>query len=179
MNRHNAPPVIYPIGRSFFLGSLLAVLWLAGLISVLLWWYATRHADWRMALALAAVLVAGTAARLSWNNLPSGQLAWNGEVWRWESASYQTGIAELELSVIADFQRRLLLRLENHAHASLWLWAEQRTMPDRWLDLRRAVYSPHKSMTSSPPHDFFPADPSYLSSPSVTAAIIKHPVDVP
>ena len=45
---------------------------------MLLWWYATRHADWRMALALAAVLVAGTAARLSWNNLPSGQLAWNG-----------------------------------------------------------------------------------------------------
>lgn len=132
-----------------------------------------------MALALAAVLAAGTAARLSWNNLPSGQLAWNGEVWRWESASYQTGIAELELSVIADFQFRLLLRLENHARASLWLWAEQRTMPDRWLDLRRAVYSPHKSPATSPQHDFFPADPSYLSSPSVTASIAKHPVDVP
>jgi hypothetical protein len=181
LNRHNAPPVLYPIGRSFFLGSLLAVLWLAGLISVSLWWYATRHADWRMALALAlaAVLVAGIAARLSWNNLPIGQLAWNGEVWRWESASYQTGIAELELSVIADFQFRLLLRLENHARASLWLWAEQRTMPDRWLDLRRAVYSPHKSPASSPQHDFFPADPSYLSSSSVTASIAKQPVDVP
>ena len=146
---------------------------------MLLWWHATRHADWRMALALAAVLVAGTAARLSWNNLPSGQLAWNGEVWRWESASYQTGIAELELSVIADFQFRLLLRLENHARASLWLWAEQRTMPDRWLDLRRAVYSPHKSPASLPQHDFFPADPSYLPSPSVTASIARHPVDVP
>ena len=146
---------------------------------MLLWWHATRHVGWRMALAFAAVLIAGIAARLSWNNLPSGQLAWDGEVWRWESASYQTGIVELELSVIADFQRWLLLRVENHAHASLWLWAEQRTMPDRWLDLRRAAYSPHKSSAVLPQHDFFTTDHLYLSSPSLTASNTKHPVDVP
>ena len=132
-----------------------------------------------MALALVAVLVAGVAARTSWNNLPGGQLAWDGEVWRWESASYQTGIAELELSVIADFQRSLLLRLENHARASLWLWAEQSAMPDRWLDLRRAVYSPHKSPAALPQHDFFPVEPSSLPSPAVAVSTAMHPVNVP
>ena len=68
-----------------------------------------------MVLALAAVLGGGAAAHTGWKNAPSGQLAWDGEVWRWESSGYQTGVAEYELSVIADFQHRLLLRLENPA----------------------------------------------------------------
>lgn len=106
-----------------------------------------------MALAMIAVLLAGIAARTSWVRLPTGQLAWNGDVWRWESAGYQAGIAEHEVSVIADFQRTLLLRLENQAHASMWLWLEQSALPERWLDLRRAVYSPHKKPSALSPHD--------------------------
>ena len=177
MNRHNAPPVVYPLGRSSFLGRLLLGLWLAGLFSALLWWYLTRQLDWRMALAFVAVLLAGVAARTSWNHLPGGQLAWDGAVWRWESASYQTGVAELELLVVADFQRRLLLRLENHARASLWLWAEQSAMPERWLDLRRAVYSPPKPPAALPQHDFSPGEPEPSTAVAVSGAM--HPVNVP
>jgi hypothetical protein len=150
LNRHNAPPVVYPLGRSLFLGRLLLALWLAGIGSVLLWWNVTRQLDWRLALAVFSVLLAGFAARASWKNLPAGQLAWDGAVWRWESPGYPTGVAEHALSVIADFQQRLLLRLENQAHASLWLWVEKRAMPERWLDLRRAVYSPHRSPAALP-----------------------------
>lgn len=120
-----------------------------------------------MALACFSVLLAGLAARTSWKNLPSGQLAWDGEVWRRESPGYQTGLAEHEMSVIADFQHSLLLRLENQAHASLWLWVEKTAMPERWLDLRRAVYSPHRSPVALPPHDFLPAEPSSLPAPAV------------
>ncbi|MGH8831837.1 MAG: hypothetical protein ACREXV_12200, partial [Polaromonas sp.] len=149
MTTHNAPPVVYPLGRSRFQGWLLLGLWLAGLLLVLLWFCVTRQSDWRMVLALVAVLGAGVAARTGWNNAPAGQLAWDGEVWRWESSSYQTGIAEHELSVVADFQHMLLLRLENHARARLWLWVERRALPERWLDLRRAVYSPRKSPAAS------------------------------
>ena len=159
--------MVYPLGRSPFLGGLLLVLWLAGLVSVLLWWNVTCQFDWRMLLAGFSVLLAGLAARTTWDNLPGGQLAWDGDVWRWESPGYQTGAGEHALSVIADFQQRLLLRLENQAGASLWLWVEQYAMPERWLDLRRAVYSPHKSHASLPPHDFVPGEPCDSPSPAV------------
>ena len=146
MATHNAPPVVYPLGRSRFLGALLLGLWLCGLLLTLLWllqgagWF-----DWRIALALVCVVAAGAAAYVGWRNAPAGQLAWDGAVWRWESPGYQAGVAEYGLSVLADFQNILLLRLENQAHACLWLWMERRSMPERWLDLRRAVYSPHKA----------------------------------
>jgi len=142
---HNAPPVVYPLGRSRFQGWVLVALWCAGLLLALFWFYATRQLDWRMLLAGTAIAVAGAAACIGWKNAPTGQLAWDGQCWRWESPGYQTGIAEQQLSVIADFQHLLLLRIENQAHASLWLWAERSAMPERWLDLRRAVYSPQRS----------------------------------
>jgi hypothetical protein len=145
---------------------LLLALWLAGFFSVLLWWHARQQLDLRVALAGLSVLLAGLAARTSWNHLPSGRLAWDGEAWRWESPGYQAGVAEHELSVIADVQHGLLLRLENRASASLWLWVEQRAMPERWLDLRRAVYSPHRSPAALPPHDFLPVQPPALPLPA-------------
>ncbi|WP_296904261.1 hypothetical protein [Polaromonas sp.] len=153
---HNAPSVVYPLGRSRFLSRLLLALWLAGLLLALLWLYLGQRLDWRVGLAFAAVLGAGVAARAGWSNTPTGQLVWNGEVWRWESASYQTGIAEHELYVIADFQSMLLLRLENQASASLWLWMERSAFPERWLDLRRAVYSARKGPASPQQHDLSP-----------------------
>ena len=131
-----------------------------------------------MGLAMMAVLLAGTAARTSWIRLPAGKLAWNGDVWRWESAGYQAGIAEHEVSVVADFQRILLLRLENQAHASMWLWLEQSAMPERWLDLRRAVYSPHKKPSALLPHDASSAALSPLSSSRVAGSMTQSPVNV-
>lgn len=153
MNRHNAPPVTYPLGRSYFLGGLLLALWLAGLLLALVWDALTQASGWRLSASCSAVLLAGLAAGLSWKNLPRGQLAWDGEVWRWESECRHSAMAEHELSVVADFQRCLLLRLESQAGASLWLWAEQPSLPERWLDLRRAVYSPHRSCGALPAHD--------------------------
>lgn len=171
---HNAPPVIYPLGRSRFLGRVLLGVWLAGLVLVLLWYCIARELDWRLAISFAAVAGTGVAARIGWNNAVAGQLTWDGEFWRWESLSYQTGIAEYELSVIADFQYMLLLRLENQAHARLWLWAERGAMPERWLDLRRAVYSPRKS-----PARF--RRKLMQAAPEPTVAVLGHvpPVNVP
>lgn len=172
---HNAPPVIYPLGRSCFLGGLLLALWLAGFLVLLLWYYVTRQLDWRMALTLVAVLSAGVMARNGWRNVPIGRLSWDGKVWRWESSGYQTGMAEHELSVIADFQSMLLLRLENQARARLWLWVEQKALPERWLDLRRAVYSTRKPGGVSMPHDALQAQ-----APATVAVLdAMPPVDVP
>ena len=101
--------------------------------------------DWRLFLAVTAMILAGWAAYSGWKNSPVGQLAWDGQFWRWEGPGYQAGVAEQKLSVVVDFQNLLLLRLENPAHAQLWLWAERHVLPERWLDLRRAVYSPNKA----------------------------------
>ena len=173
MSLHNAPPVIYPLGRSYFSGALLLGLWLAGLLLVLAWYDLTRPSGWRLVSGCAAVLVAGVAAGAGWKSVPRGQLAWDGEVWRWESVRDQTGNAEHELAVIADFQTCLLLRLQNQARASLWLWVEQRALPARWLDLRRAVYSPHRPARALPPHDLLPAEPSSLTASAASAVAVS------
>jgi hypothetical protein len=174
LTTHNAPPVVYPLGRSRFLGTLLLGLWLCGLLLAFLWLLrGGRPPDWRTALAFASVAGAGAAAYIGWRNTPAGRLAWDGEVWRWESPGYQAGVAEYELSVLGDFQHALLLRLENQAHARLWLWVERRAFPERWLDLRRAVYSPHKSLAAPWAHDTLLADPQ----PAVAVSGPMHPAD--
>ena len=105
------------------------------------WFYAVGRLDWRISLVAVLVLVAGFAALYGWRNSPAGNLAWDGQSWRWESPGYQTGVAEQQLSVLADFQNVLLLRIQNQAQASLWLWVERKAFPERWPDLRRAVFS--------------------------------------
>ncbi len=144
MTTHNAPSVVYPLGCSGFQGCLLVGLWFIGLLVLLLWYDTMRQVDWRIYSGAAALGVAGVAATIGWVHSPVGQIAWDGQFWRWESPLYQTGVAQQELSVMADFQHLLLLRIENQAHASLWLWVERKAFPTRWLDLRRAVYSPKR-----------------------------------
>lgn len=140
------------MGRSRSQGWALLMFWCAGGLAVALWARELRAYDWRILTALAAVLVAGVAAYAGWKNAPVGRLAWDGQSWRWESPSYQTGVADHTLAVIADLQHLLILRLENQAGASLWLWTERSAFPARWMDLRRAVYSPKRSASPLNPH---------------------------
>ena len=170
---HNAPAVVYPLGRSRFLGQLLLGVWLAGLLSVAVWLLTSQRFDWRVATAFAVVLGAGAAAYASWRRQPTGDLHWDGAVWRWESASYQTGVVEQEIVVMADFQSSILLRLKNPASARLWLWPEKRTFPARWLDLRRAIYSTPK-LPAAARHDVLPlaaVDSVITANPSVSGSL--------
>lgn len=170
---HNAPPVTYPLGRSHFQGLALLGLWLAGVGVLALWWRAAPAADWRLWTVLAFVLVAGLAAGLAWARSPVGQLCWDGQDWRWESQGYQSGTPVRDLAVVLDLQRILLLRLENQDHATLWLWAGRSNQPERWLDLRRAVYARHRLSAGVMPWDAspdvamsdFPAPTSSRSAP--------------
>ena len=149
MNSHNAPPVIYPLGRSHLQGWLLSVLWFSGLLLMLVWFGVSQQLNWRFLCALVAVVIAGLAAFSGWRNSPIGQLVWDAQSWRWESSSYQTGVAELKLVVVVDFQHLLVIRMENQANARWWLWVERKSKPERWLDFRRAVYSPRKAISPS------------------------------
>jgi toxin CptA len=135
----------------------------------MLWLYGGRVMDWRLFLAVAVTTLAGWTAYIGWKNSPVGQLAWDGQFWRWEGPGYQAGIAEQKLSVVVDFQNLLLLRLENQAHAHLWVWAERHVLPDRWLDFRRAVYSPVKAVRKAPQDDLQALEPMLAVAVSVHA----------
>ena len=136
----------YPLGRSHWQGWVLLGFWLVALLLVAAWVLVSQQVGWRQLTGFAAVIGVGLAAYHGWKHSPAGQLTWDGQVWRWEGPGYQAGVAEYELLATADFNNVMLLRIENQAHAKLWLWAERRAYPARWLDLRRAVYSPHRAL---------------------------------
>lgn len=119
--------------------------WLAGLVAISVWAIDAQNFNWRQGLGLVVLVLAGAAAWMGWKNAPVGQLSWDGQAWHWESRGYPSGAAVQTVSVAFDCQTLMLLRMDNPAHARLWLWAERRVMAERWLDLRRAVYSPHRT----------------------------------
>lgn len=168
MTLHSAPPVTFPVGRSRFPTQLLLGLWTAGLLLTSVWGYTLGPmavGNWRSLAGFLAVAAAGFAAVHAWRHRPTGLLAWDGLVWRWESGGYQTGISEYSLLVLADLQSRLVLRLENQAGAPLCLWLERSAFPDRWLDLRRAVYSPHRSTHTAQAATWLAVEPAAAYQP--------------
>ena len=173
MSLHNAPPVFYPLGRSHFLGGLLLGLWLAGALLVLGWTRLASLSGWQLMSGLAAVPLAGLAAAMHWKKTPSGQLAWDGQAWCWVSAADPAGLAGPDVAVVADLQRWLLLRLESRSGACLWLWAERRVAPERWLALRRAVYSPHRFSGAAQRHD------ALAGASAVAVSTAMHPIQIP
>lgn len=134
----------YPLGRSHWQAKILLGVWLAAawLVGVLI--LVSQHMGWRQLAGVAAVIGVDLAAYKGCKNSPVGQLAWDSQVWRWEGPSHQVGVAEYQLLGVADLKNVMLLHIENQAHAKLWLWAERRAFPARRLDLRPAVYSPHR-----------------------------------
>ncbi len=147
---YNAPPVVYPLGRSRFQAWMLAGLWCAGALSLLVWTGSGRQAAWHFAFALGALSIAGLAAFAGWKNTATGRLRWDGRSWRWEVSAYRSGIDEQSISVIADFQNVLLLRMENQARKGICIWCERAAFPERWLDFRRAIFSPGRHPDQKP-----------------------------
>ena len=159
MSRHNAPPVVYPVQRSSVLGWLLLACWGMGLGVLASWVLVSPVWDWRAAGALLAATGTSVAALVSWYTSRSGQLAWDGERWHWDSPGDFSSSEQSQVAVIVDVQSALLLLFETVGGARHWLWVERASQSERWMDLRRAVYSPHRVSThsaesgsSSPPH---------------------------
>lgn len=142
MITHSAPPVVYPLGRSRFQALLLAGLWAAGCASIVLWLFSGQQAVWHVVLSVTAFSGAGLAAFIGGKNTKAGQVVWDGQHWRWEVPVYQSGIAEHRVSVMADFQSLLLLRIQSDTQKSMCVWCERSAFPERWLDFRRALFSP-------------------------------------
>jgi hypothetical protein len=141
---HNAPSVIYPVGRPVLAGVLAAVLWGGGAILIFYWWLQADIAGWRQAGAALAVAATGAWALLSWLRSPAGEIHWDGSGW---SGPQDGGSGSMALAL--DLQQWLLVRWQG-ADSARWLWLERRRCPERWSDLRRAVYSRARTQSLPP-----------------------------
>lgn len=143
------PSVQYPLCRSRALGVLLAAWLLAG-GSVLVAWIAWggRAAHLSIAVALCFWLPAMAAAMHFWWSQARGVLQFDGQAWTLNRVAPPTSVP-LTLSappeVLLDLQAHLWVRILLVGHPPLWLWLERSSQPERWMDLRRAVYSRARS----------------------------------
>lgn len=155
---HNAPSVTYPVGRSRFQLRLQCAVWWLGVAVVAAWCWRSGVPLGRQMLAGAAVLLAGAGVLWGWWRAPVGSLRWDGQQWFWT-----VGGASVAVRVHArlDLQRHLLLALQPDPGRSFACWVDCSSQPQRWRDLRRAVYSPARPL--DPPLD--PPGDGTLSAP--------------
>lgn len=145
-DRYSAPFVRYPFGNTKLLyGGLIALGVLSGCGCFLLLWHSTSSLGYAASgVSLLGWLIAlGCSVRYCLA-APSGILAWNGAEWSLHLGD--ESLAELPVPtgvrVLRDFQSQLCLVAEEVGGRRYWLWMERSRLPERWGDLRRAVYSP-------------------------------------
>ncbi|CAN5901005.1 hypothetical protein BH11PSE13_BH11PSE13_02090 [soil metagenome] len=143
---HSAPSVSYPVGRSRDASRLLGALWAIGACCAGAALYPFAHMGWRQALLMASVVTTAMAARRTLGPALAVDLVFDGQDW---SLSGQHVRKVARLSVVLDMQSLMLVRLDEPAQRARWLWLERRARPERWQDLRRAVFS--RALASSAP----------------------------
>ena len=135
---HSAPSVSFPVGRSRSAGRILLAVWVAGACCVGISSNLMDGVGWRIVVLLSSTLLAGAwSARAHWRQ-PTGRLQFDGQNWSL-TGTRPTPAARLVSAL--DLQSLLLVRLMVANGRSYWLWLERRSDPQRWLALRRAVYS--------------------------------------
>jgi hypothetical protein len=160
---HNAPPVVFPVGR--FVWGLLVM---AGLTTVgalgLAWWQWLSGLTWRVtgwawgAWGLCVVLAFAWRAA---QTLGSGRLFWTGEAWLWQGMQNEAPDAALQRSmesclvgvtVLLDLGGLMLLAVQpldetgQRAGRLCHAWVHRAAMPSKWHGFRCAVYSRPKAM---------------------------------
>jgi toxin CptA len=142
---HSAPAVSFPVGRSRFQVMFLGGAWLLGIAVCAYWAADVEVADWRQATTLAVLLVGGLCAAWQIKQSPQGALKWEGQHWVLQLASNppvtappQAQAGDVALHV--DLQFFMLLRFQNLARRTYWLWLDRSAPQTRWLALRRAVH---------------------------------------
>ncbi len=135
---HSAPSVNYPVGRSRWAAALLALAWSAGAAVAAAWSAQSDIALWRPGAVWLALAGSGLFALRAWWTGPEGVLAWDGSSWSWTAVRGAATVGQLRVSI--DLQV-LLLTSWHDADGRHWLWLERARAPERWSELRRAVYS--------------------------------------
>ena len=97
----------------------------------------------RLTVATGVWLCAAGASVHFWHQRIEGVLHWDGLRWLLEIGPHGSSLKSLEgaLWVRLDLQSHLWVCLEDSSGRRRWLWLERTGAPERWGDLRRAVYS--------------------------------------
>ncbi|MEN9688302.1 MAG: hypothetical protein RI998_299 [Pseudomonadota bacterium] len=143
---HNAPPVVYPVGRFAWGLPLAVVLAFMAAAVLMLWWV------WSSASALACAGLAGvwcgaaTCAVVLGRRefVQQGALAWDGEQWQGCGISDHDGPVQLTLTL--DWGHGMLVACRAQAPEAAWprtrhACLRRADMPSRWHGFRCAVYS--------------------------------------
>ena len=157
--RH-APAVLYPLRHSRVLATLLFALGLLGALVLIAWAVLGTRAPFRGSVAVAiGVWLAAVAGGVHfWLQQPLGALRWDGQHWTLlgvrpdADAKLLSGPPE----VFLDLQSHLWVQVSPTGHRGIWLWLERSGQPERWMDLRRAVYS--RAKPGADPDANVPAD---------------------
>lgn len=154
---HNAPPVIYPVGRcavcayAFYVVGVLQLLvmagaayasqpiagarwswFLAGMV-LLVWLFANVVVDKRAAKRRAAAPPQSGLRYLAWQHAgPDG-------VWQIQTQHYGEPVPLLSTFVALDTGSCMLVRVNAPRSGIQWLWLFERDSPQRWLAMRRAL----------------------------------------
>lgn len=134
----SAPSVSYPVGRSRDAARILMIILAAGLAVAGVWRYQVDSNDWRQWVMLAGVAIAAVAGWRALRVQAPGELRWDGQYWTLQSGLERGGALT---SVRLDLQSLMLVRLTPAQGCAQWLWLERRAAPERWRDLRRALYA--------------------------------------
>ena len=144
-----APSVQYPLRRSRVLGALLLAFLLTGAGVVTAWVSSgARDVVLSAAVAFGLWLLAAAGAAHFWWSQPRGVLQFDAQAWTLgPTAKSFSGPLALSVppEVLLDLQAHLWVRIVPSGHSSQWLWLERSSQPERWMDLRRAVYSRARS----------------------------------
>jgi toxin CptA len=139
---HSAPSVNFPVGRSRNAERLLFGLWAVGVCcAATACWRFDGVDDWRQGVLMLSVAATGVFIWIQGVRKAgvAANLNFDGQHWSLREPSAASGTARA--SVALDLQSLMLIRLTIPGRAQRWIWLERRAMPERWRDVRRALYS--------------------------------------
>lgn len=139
-----APAVLYPLRRSMALGCVLAGFLIAGAAALWAWLVEGALLAWMPVCSAVVLWLAAVAGAMHfWCRQFVGALRWDGQSWGMENDGPEKIMWALSVppEVLLDLQAHLWVCVTPLGRRRTWLWLERASQPERWLDIRRAVYS--------------------------------------
>lgn len=138
------PPVSYPLGRSAAFAVVLVSLLVLGFCALAAWsLQGAGTASPPKFVAWIFWCLAGVGALQCWRGQFCGALHWDGLHWHLLDLDPKGVPWALSAppEVLLDMQTHLWVSVLPAGRSRIWLWLERSSQPERWMDLRRAVYS--------------------------------------